>query len=124
MSTETRITVTGLLFAVKFAAGFWLTRSGKPYSVIVLTIHKIISLAIVAMIGIIIYRLRRDVGIDSAEIVALAITGLLFLLMIASGGLVSTDRPANAAILTVHRAVPFLTVLSTAVTLYLTVWGK
>ena len=119
MSTQTRIVVTGLLFACKFVAGFWLTRSGKPYNVVILAIHKIISLAIVAMIGIIIYRLRRDVGVGSAEIVAMAITGLLFVLTISSGGLVSTDKPANAATLTVHRVLPFLTVLSTAVTIYL-----
>jgi len=119
LSTETRIVVIGLLFACKFAAGYWLTRSGKPYSVSILAIHKIISLAIVAMIGIIIYRLRRDVGTGSTEIVTTVITGLLFLLAIASGGLVSTDKPANAAILTVHRVLPFLTVLSTAVTIYL-----
>ena len=119
MSIEMRIVLIGLLFAFKFAAGFWLTRSGKPYNVAILAIHKIISLAILAMIGITIDRLRRDVGLASAEIIATAITGSLFLLTIASGGLVSTDKPANAVILTVHRVVPFLTVLSTGATIYL-----
>jgi hypothetical protein len=119
MRTETSILITGLLFAVKFGAGYWLTRSGRPYSTILLTIHKLVALAIVAMVGITIHRLRRDVGLSGIEIVATILTGLLFLLTIASGGLVSADRPANTAMLIVHRAAPFLAVLSTAATLYL-----
>ena len=121
MSTELRLGAIGALFLLKFAAGFWLTRSGKPYNVAILTVHKIISLVIVALIGITIHRLRRSVGVSAVEIGAIVGTGLLFLLTIASGGLVSTDKPANVAILTAHRVLPYLTVLSTAVTMYLVV---
>jgi hypothetical protein len=44
---------------------------------------------------------------------------LLFLATIISGGLLSTDKAMPTAILTMHQITPFLTVLTTAVTLYL-----
>ena len=37
-----RIVVTGLLYLVIFASGVWWTKSGKPYSAIILTVHKLI----------------------------------------------------------------------------------
>jgi hypothetical protein len=46
-------------------------------------------------------------------------TGLFFLGTIITGGLLSTGKPMPAAILTIHQITPFLTVFSTAVTLYL-----
>jgi hypothetical protein len=59
--------------------------------------------------------------LGALELVALAIAGLLFLGTIVTGGLLSTDKRMPAVVLTMHRIAPFLTVLSTAVTLYLLV---
>jgi hypothetical protein len=118
MSTASRIAAIGVLFAFKFLFGIWLTRSGKPYSVVVLTIHKIISLLTVVLIVIAIRHLRLGVGMSAVEIGAGIVTGLLFLSAILSGGLLSTDKPTHAAILIAHKVTPFLTVLSTAVTIY------
>jgi hypothetical protein len=44
---------------------------------------------------------------------------LFFLSTIVSGGLVSIDKPMPAPISIMHKLFPYLTVLSTAVTLYL-----
>jgi hypothetical protein len=63
------------------------------------------------------------VGLSAAEISAVVVTGLLFFFSIASGGLVSVDRPVPAAVSLAHRVTPFLTLLSTAVMAYL-MWIK
>jgi hypothetical protein len=48
MSTnQLRVVSAGLFFLFIFLSGFWLSRTGKPYSGIILTIHKLIGLAAV-----------------------------------------------------------------------------
>jgi hypothetical protein len=57
--------------------------------------------------------------LNTIELTAGVVTGLFFLGTIISGGLLSTGKPMPAVILTLHQITPFLTVLSTAATLYL-----
>jgi hypothetical protein len=115
--------VIGVLFLVKFATGFWLSRAGKPYNVFLLTAHKLISLLIVLLIALAVRHLRQGIGLGAVEVVAIVVTGLLFLLSIASGGLLSTDKPAHVAIPIAHKVLPFLSVASTAAMVYL-LWNK
>jgi len=125
MSTDQiRIAGTGFLFLLTFISGFWLSRSGKPFNAIVLTIHKLISLAAAVFLGIAMYQTNQVAALSTIQLTAGVVTGLFFLDAIVSGGLLSTDKPMPAAILTMHRITPFLTVLSAAVTLYLLVSHK
>ena len=114
-----RIVGSGLLFLFTFISGFWLSRSGKPFNVITLTIHKLISLAAAVLLGIVIYRINQVAPLSTIELAAGVVTGLFFLDAVVSGGLLSIGNPVPAAISTMHRITPFLTVLSAAVTLYL-----
>jgi hypothetical protein len=123
MQITSRILVIGVLFLLKVLFGLWVSRSGRPFNVVVLTIHKLISLAIVALIALAVRQRGRAVGLSGGEIAAAIVTGVLFLVAIISGGLVSTDKPANAVILAVHRFVPYLVGLATAATLYLLARG-
>ena len=122
--TQLRVVVIGLLYLFIFLSGVWLTRSGKPYSTVVLTIHKLISLAAIVFLGVVIYRTNQVSALSAGELAAGVITGLLFVGTIATGGLLSADKPMPAIVLWLHRTTPFLTVLSTAVTLYLTLGGR
>lgn len=119
MNTGSRIVIIGVLFFLKFLSGVLLTRSGKPFNSIVLAIHKLVSLVTVGFIAITLNQLRREAGVRAPELVASVVTGFLFLLAIVSGGLVSIEKPAPAAILIVHRVTPFLAVLATVATICL-----
>ena len=123
MSMRLWIWTIVVLFVVKFATGLWPSRADKPYNVLLLTVHKLISLLTVALIALAVRQLRQGVGLSAAEIIAIVVTGLLFLFSIASGGLVSTDKPAHIVFSIAHKVTPFLTVLSTAVMAYL-LWNK
>ena len=112
---------TGQLFLFIFLSGIWLSNSGKPLNVITLTIHKLIGLATVIFIAATIYQLNQAAKLSAVQLNASVITGLLFLVTIITGGLLSIGKPMDAAVLTVHKVAPFLTVLSTAVTMYLLV---
>ncbi|MBN1875271.1 MAG: hypothetical protein JXA33_13670 [Anaerolineae bacterium] len=119
MNIYSRIVVIVILFVLKLILGIWLTLTGKPYNGILVTIHKLISLATVIFIGVAVYRLREGVGLNTVELGAVIVTGVLFFAAIISGGLASTETLAYPAIILIHRIVPFLSILATIVTLYL-----
>lgn len=118
-TTLLRVTGTGLFFLFIFLSGIWLSYSGKPLSTIILTIHKLIALAAGVFLVTIIHRISRVSELGATELTAVVVTGLLFLATGISGGFLSTDKPMPTAILRIHQIMPFLTVLSTAATLYL-----
>lgn len=118
-ATQVRIVGTGLFFIFIFLSGIWLSRSGKPFNAIFVNIHKLISLAAVVFLVVTVYQINQVAALSTIEFVASVATGLFFLGAIISGGLASIDAPMPAAILPIHQITPFLTVLSTSVTLYL-----
>jgi hypothetical protein len=110
---------TALLFIVIFASGYWLSRSGKPYNTLLLTVHKLISVGAFVFLVIILIRAARADSLGAAEGIAGGISGVLFLSLIATGGLLSSDLETAAVVSIVHRIAPYLTILSTAATLFL-----
>ena len=123
-ATQLRIVSTGLFFLFIFLSGYWLSHSGKPLNVIILTIHKSIGLAAGVFLVLTVYRIHQVAPLSPIEITAIVVTVLFFAGNVATGGLLSTDKPTPAAILKMHQITPFLTVLSTAVTLYLLLGRK
>jgi hypothetical protein len=120
MSTnQLRVVSAGLFFLFIFLSGFWLSRTGKPYSGIILTIHKLIGLAAGVFLVMTVYRIHRVAPLSPVEITAIVVTVLFFAGTVTAGGLLSIDKPMPAAISMMHKLFPYLTVLSTAVTLYL-----
>jgi hypothetical protein len=118
-TTELSVVGTGLFFLLIFLSGYWLSRSGKPYSGIILTIHKLTGLAAGVFLVMTVYRIHQVAPLSPVEITAIGVTVLFFAGIVATGALLSTGKPMPAAILTLHQITPYLTVLSTAVTLYL-----
>ncbi len=113
-----RIIVTGLLFILVFVSGFWLANSARPINTIVLTIHKLIALGALILIGVMIYQVNQVAPLSSATIVATVITGVFFVVTIIVGGLLSLEQPVTAVSI-IHKVGPFLTVGGVIVTMYL-----
>ena len=124
MNVRSRIITIGVLFLLKFLFGFWLYRTGKPYNVAILTIHKLISLATLVSIVLTANNLRGETGMGAAQLGALITTIILFVLAIATGGLLSTDKTMPAIVAIIHKVAPFLSIVSTAATLYLLVQNR
>jgi hypothetical protein len=108
-----------LFFLFVFLSGIWLSRTGRPLNVVISTIHKLVSLAAGIFLLVTIYQRSQVVPLNGIEWIAIVVTGLCFLAIVASGGLLSSEEPRPVAILRVHQIVPVLTVLSTGATLYL-----
>ncbi len=115
-----RMVVAGLCFVFIFIFGFWLSRFGKPYGFLVFTIHKLIALGVVAFLAVTIYKAQLIFPLSPLHITAIGITGLCFVLTIITGSLLSIDKAMPMIVRRLHQITPYLTVLSTAGSLYLT----
>ncbi len=111
--------IAGLSFFFVLLSGLWLSRSGRPLKAGISAIHKLISLAAGLFLLVVIYQQNKAAALGGAEWLAIAITAICFLAVVASGGLLSSEEPRPVAVLRVHQIVPVLTVLSSALTLYL-----
>jgi hypothetical protein len=123
-TTQLRIAGAGLFCLFILLSGFWLSRSGKPYNDIIFTVHKLIALAAVVLFVIALYRINRVAALSAVELAAGIVTGVFFLGLFATGGLLSIDRPMPEIVLKLHHVIPYLAVLSTAGTLYLVLTRK
>jgi hypothetical protein len=110
--------IVGLFYVFIVLSGLWLSNSGKPLNTIILTIHKLISVAAVVYLGITIYRIHQVAPLSPVEIAATVVTFLFFVAMIATGGLLSAAKTMPAVVLRVHQIVPFLVIFSSSATLY------
>ena len=108
-----------LLFVIIFLSGYWLSRERKPYSMLLLTIHKLIAVGAFVALIITTVRANRAGELRAASISAGIVTGVFFLSLIATGGLLSSEVETPAFVSTVHHLAPYLTLLATVITLYL-----
>lgn len=120
-TNQAKVISMGAGFLVIILSGYWLSRSGKPYSTIVFTVHKLVALAAIVVLGVTVYRINRAGALSAIEVLAAIVTSLFFLGTIATGGALSipSDKAMPAIVHKLHQVTPYLTVLSTAVTLYL-----
>jgi heme A synthase len=116
---NSKILITAAFFIFILASGFWLSRLGRPINTIVLTIHKLISVAAVVYLVINAYHTNQATSLTTPEIVASAVAILLFLVMIATGGLLSVEKEMPSFVHKIHQFTPYLVILSTSATLYL-----
>jgi hypothetical protein len=114
---------TGLFFIFILISGFWLSRSGKPINSLVLTIHKLIGLGAGIYLVVTVNRLRRVAALSGNDILVTVITGIVFLALVATGGLLSVDKSMPDFITKLHHFLPYLAMISTGGTLYILFGG-
>ena len=123
MDPTVRAIVAGAFFLLIFLSGIRLSRLGRPLNVGMSTLHKLISLGAGIFLLVTVYQRNGVVPLSGTEWIAIAITGLCFAGMVASGGVLSSERSLPVVVLRVHQIVPVLTLLATGATLYLLLGG-
>ena len=120
--------MTGISFVFIFLFGFWLSRSSKPYNVLIFNFHKLISLAMSIFLIATIYQTHKTNSFSPVEILATVATVLIFSILFVTGGLRSVEatgglenasQSIQTAIAIIHKVFPYMAVLATAVTLFL-----
>ncbi|MGC2514114.1 MAG: hypothetical protein WA383_06295, partial [Terriglobales bacterium] len=118
-----KIAVIGLLFLVTLLSGVWLSRnlrrndprpSGKPLAGADTAVHKLVALAMGIIAGVTIRNLHRGIEFRRIELTGVIVAGLLFLLMVVSGSLLSLGKARNDEILTLHKVGSLLTFIITS----------
>ncbi len=106
-------------FLLVFGTGFYLTHFGRPYSVALLTVHKIVAAGILVFLGIIAYRAS---ALSVSVWLVVSLTVIAFVAMIASGGVLSAIESSPGIIMTVHKVGSYVTVLLAIAAFYLLFW--
>ena len=109
----------GLFFLFIFIFGFWLRFSGKPYNTLLITIHKLIGLGLGIYLGLKVHEVYQKSSLGSTEIISIVVTVLLFVALVASGSLLSAEKEMPGIVKSIHSVLPYLTIISTGVTIYL-----
>lgn len=125
---QTRVLISGLFFLFIFLSGFLLSYAGKPHNQVYFNLHKLIGLAAGIFLIITVLRIRQVNGLGTFQILAITITALIFIMLVAAGGLIGIEatgglQNASQSLIsiftTLHRVLPYLALVSTAATFYL-----
>jgi hypothetical protein len=122
--TSSKIMYGGLGFVLALVSGIILSRSGRPLNSALFTIHKLVAVGTVILLGIGIRDLYKIVDVQALYPVIIVITGLFFLALVVSGALLSFDKMAVRPILMVHQIAPLLSLALATITVYLLVGNK
>lgn len=118
---STKLIVTGVLFVFTLISGVIVTRSGRPLSLGLVTLHKSLSIGTVIFVGIVVNQLYKTLeGKVFVQLSAMVITGLLFLALIGTGALLTREEMQLPAIVfKLHQVLPLLSLVSSAGTIFL-----
>ncbi len=104
-----------LLYVFIFFTGFRLAHKGKPYAIAVSTAHKLLALAALALLIVALVVAGQQGPLGRRVWAGALLTGLLFVVTIVAGGVLSLDRPQSVLAKALHRSLPYLVVLTSTV---------
>ncbi len=110
-------------FVMVFISGFRLRISGKPYKSMIFNLHKLLAVAALVLLILIVRNINASANLNSFELVVCSISGLIFLITIITGGMMSIYKTAPPPVEMMHKVFPYLTVLSSTSTLLLILLG-
>lgn len=92
-----------LLLLFTIAIGFWLSRLGKPYNVILFNIHKLTALAGVIFAVIKLIQIFSTIDQLNNAIIFIIVSAACIILLFASGGLLSVGKLSYVPLKRVHN---------------------
>jgi hypothetical protein len=120
-----KLVIAGILFLFTLISGVIVSRSGRPLSIGLVTVHKLIAVGTVVLIGMAVNQLYKTVdGKAFIETSIIIISALLFLALIATGAFLTREEmQLPEMVLKIHQVAPLLALISSTVTVYLLVRG-
>ena len=121
-----KLVIAGILFLLTLVTGVIVSRSGRPLSIGLVTVHKLIAVGTVVMAGIAINQLFKTT--DGKTVIAIGIaviSAILFLALIATGAFLTREEmQLPAVVLRIHQIAPLLALAFSTITVYLLARGK
>jgi hypothetical protein len=116
---ESKLIVTGILFLLTIVSGVWLSKTGKPYKMGVVTAHRLISIATLVVAALAVFQIQKGIALNAMSIVLICVSAILFIALIVSGGILTRpDTETIQPVLLLHRVLPVITLLISAFTFY------
>jgi hypothetical protein len=121
-----KLILAGFLFLLTLISGVIVSRSGRPFSIGLVTLHKLIAVGTVVLIGIALNQLYKTAdGKVMIETGITVIAGICFLALIATGALLTREEmQLPEVVLKIHQAAPLLALASSTITLFLLARGR
>ena len=119
---QVSLIVTSILLLLIFLSGIWLKRAGRPLNAGISAIHKLIGVAAGLFLILTLVRINGVAPLNAGQWVAVAATAVCFAGTVATGGLLSADKPATPLLTPLHRIIPALTVVAAAGLMYALFW--
>lgn len=105
---KNKLLSAGVLILFTIASGVWLSSAGKPFNTGIFTLHKLIAVATVIFTCANIYRLYKSNETRRfVELALMSVTGMAFLVLAVTGGLLSVNLSLPNFVLKIHLLAPF-----------------
>lgn len=112
LNTLSRFVISGIVFILTLAFGFWLSRSGRPYNGLLFNFHKLIALAAVIVTVVQFVGILKSTDLSALAIALLALVALCTVGLFVSGALMSTGKLDHALLHTIHRVAVVVLVIA------------
>lgn len=106
--TTSKFVLPIILFVLTVAAGFWVTKTGKPYNTAIFTLHKLLALAAVVLAVLAIVKLLKITPAQPMIIALIVVAAISVIALFATGALMSVQKTVGSAWLLIHRVAPFV----------------
>ena len=108
--TTSKFILPIILFILTVAAGFWVSKTGKPYNTGLFTLHKLLALAALVLAGIALAKLLIATPSQTLIMVLVVLAALSVIALFATGALMSIQKTVGSAWLLIHRMASILLV--------------
>ncbi len=116
---DSKLIVTGILFLLTIISGVWLSKTGKPYKMGIVTVHKLISIATLVVAALAVFQIQKGIALNAMSVVLICVSAIFFIALIVSGGILTRpDTESLQPVLFLHKALPMITLLVSAFTFY------
>jgi hypothetical protein len=106
LESKSLLLYPGLAFALTVIFGVWLSRLKKPYQQVVFTIHKLLALAAVVLVGLGFRNWFNSRAVQPEGILQMVLFAILTIILFASGALLSLDKLDYKLLRLLHRIAP------------------
>ena len=118
-----KLIASGILFLITLISGVIVSHSGRPLSIGLVTLHKLIAVGTVVLLGIAVNQLYRTT--DGKVLIEMGITvisAIFFLALIATGAFLTREEMVLPEwVLKIHQVAPLLALICSSATVYLLV---
>lgn len=115
-----KIIIIGVLSLITITIGFILHNLGRPLNTLIFTIHKLSAVAIIILLGMVIFNSFKISGIDLLILLISTLIILSLAALLVSGALLSINKFSNIipTLLIIHNIAMGILVVSTIVFVY------